>query len=175
LLRHRELTDDRPDRRRYVQHRPSRPRRIRFGARDGEELKRVGRCNTKSTGHRTPEQTLIAPSFRAGEPPGSGVVGGVLPQWERAFDLWQRVHPFALTNMAQHDANVAMFDTRYAHCVRRPVIAIDAGNAGGSAATEADRAWLSCLGTPPKPDVTCDLATGGRAANDVCGLLDENL
>jgi hypothetical protein len=136
-------------------------------AQDYDEVKRLGRCDAEQTGHRTPEQSLIARYFPAGGLPGSGVARDILEQGGYAFDLWQLAQLFALLNMAQHDANVAVFDTKYAYRFWRPVTAIRAGGTDGNAATDEDPGWLSYLATPPYPDFTCGLTIGSGAAAEV--------
>lgn len=136
-------------------------------ARDYDEVKRLGRCDAERTGHRSAEQSLIARYHPGGGLIGSAVLRDILAQGGYTFDLWQLAQVFALLNMAQHDANVAVFDTKYTYRFWRPVTAIRAGDTDGNAATERDSGWLSYLATPPYPDFTCGLTTGVGAGAEV--------
>jgi hypothetical protein len=138
-------------------------------ARDYEEVQRIGRCDAELTGNRTPDQTLIARYFPAGGGPGSAVARDIIEQngLDAAYDLWEYAQLFALLNIAQHDAIVTVFDTKYYYRFWRPVTAIRAGDTDGNPATAGDSAWLSYIATPPYPDFTCGLPIGAGASAEV--------
>ena len=138
-------------------------------ARDYDEVKRIGRCDAEQRGDRTPEQTLIARYFPAGGAPGSGVARDIVAQngLDAEYDLWELAQLHALLDIAQHDALVSVFDTKYFYKFWRPVTAIRAGDDDGNPTTAGDPDWLSFVATPPYPDYTCGLPTAAGASAEV--------
>ena len=132
--------------------------------RDYNEVKRVGDVDSETEGGRTPDQSEIA-RFWPGGGANINAVGRVIAQG-RNLDLWQHARLFALINLANSDANVTVFDTKYTYNFWRPVTAIRAGATDGNPFTVADATWLSYQNTPPYPDYTCGLtnATGSGLA-----------
>ena len=74
---------------------------------------------------------------------------------------------FALLNLAEADALILSWDTKYHYNFWRPVTAIQLADQDGNAATEADPNWLPLLTTPPYPDYTSGLSTVGGAAGEI--------
>ncbi len=132
--------------------------------RDYNEVKRVGDVDSETEGKRTPDQSEVA-RFWPGGGANMNAVGRVIAAG-RNLDLWQHARLFALINMANSDANVTVFDTKYTYNFWRPGTAIRAGATDGNPLTVADATWLSYQNTPPYPDYTCGLtnATGSGLA-----------
>lgn len=77
----------------------------------------------------------------------------------RRLDAWQHARLFALVNMAQADASIALFDAKYDEAFWRPITAIHA--------TE-DPAWTTYLSpTPPYPDYPSGLSSLVGSATEV--------
>jgi hypothetical protein len=88
------------------------------------------------------------------------------PQLDLDLDLWQQARLFALANMAESDAAIAVFDTKYTYRFWRPISAIrwqDDGNPG----TAPDAGWWSFMATPPYPDYPCGLTNASGAHTEV--------
>jgi hypothetical protein len=133
--------------------------------RDFDEVKRVGALDAEALGQRTPDQSAIARFWPGGGSNWNAVTRIIVSN--RGLDSWEHAQLFALLNIALSDANVAVFDTKYAYNFWRPVTAIRAANADGNPATTADIAWISYQNTPPYPDYTCGLTTGAGAGTEV--------
>lgn len=135
--------------------------------RDFREVKRVGRFDAEENHKRTPDQSEIARFW----PPASNfnAVGRTIVAG-RTLDTWELGRLFALINMAQMDAFIAVFDTKYAYNFWRPTTAIRAAATDGNPATAADPEWRSYLATPPYPDFPCGLTTGVGAATGTLQL-----
>ena len=87
------------------------------------------------------------------------------PQLDLDLDLWQQARLFALANIAESDAAIAVFNTKYTYTFWRPITAIrweDDGNPW----TASDPNWWSFMATPPYPDYPCGLtiASGAHTA-----------
>jgi hypothetical protein len=123
--------------------------------RDYNEVKRVGDVDSETEGNRTPDQSEIA-RFWPGGGANINAVARIIVA-ERNLNLWQHARLFALVNMANADAAVTVYDTKYTYNFWRPVTAIRAGDRDGNPFTAADATWLSYQNTPPYPDFTCGL------------------
>lgn len=132
--------------------------------RDFREVKRVGALNA-ATADRSDDQEANVNFW----PPASwNAIARVIANGV-GLDLWEHARLFALLNMAQSDAAVAVFDTKYYYNFWRPVTAIRQAADDGNPATLADATWLPYLSTntPPYPDYTCGLTTNAGAAAEV--------
>ena len=132
--------------------------------RDYKEVKRVGDVDSETEGNRTPDQSEIARFWPGGGANINAVARIITAQ--RNLDLWQHARLFALINMANADAAVTVYDTKYTYNFWRPVTAIRAGDTDDNPLTVADATWLSYQNTPPYPDFTCGLtnSTGSGLA-----------
>lgn len=74
---------------------------------------------------------------------------------------------FALLNIAQADAGIVAWDTKYAYNQLRPITAIRQADSDGTPQTVGDSDWQSLLPTPPFPDYISGHATFGAAAAGV--------
>jgi hypothetical protein len=70
-------------------------------------------------------------------------------------------------NLAEADAPILSWDSKYHFNFWRPVTAIQLADQDGNAATEADPNWLPLLATPPYPDYQSGLSTVGGAAAEI--------
>lgn len=84
----------------------------------------------------------------------------------KSMDSWERARLFALINMGQADAIIAVFDTKYFYRFWRPVTAIRWLD-DGDPRTVHDAGWDAFMGTPPYPDYTCGLTTAAGAGTEV--------
>jgi hypothetical protein len=81
--------------------------------------------------------------------------------------LSENARMFALVNLAEADAPILSWDSKYHFNFWRPVTAIQLADQDGNAATEADPNWLPLLSTPPYPDYQSGLSTVGGAAGEI--------
>src|SRR5205807_458306 len=65
--------------------------------------------------------------------------------------LVQNARLFALLNLTEADAAIAVWDTKYTYNFWRPVTAIRAADADGNPDTAADAGWTPFLVTPNHP------------------------
>jgi hypothetical protein len=86
------------------------------------------------------------------------------------FDISQNARLFALLNMAGHDANVSVFDTKYRYMFWRPIEAIHRANTAGNPLLTADPNWTPLLPTPPFPEYSSGHTTNAGASTGI--LLD---
>lgn len=127
------------------------------------EVKTMGASNAETLGNRSAVQSA---NVRFWPPASWNAIGRELVNGI-GNDLWQNARLFALLNIAQADAAIAVMDTKYTYNFWRPVTAIRAASTDGNPATAEDAAWLPYLVTPPYPDYTCGLTTNGGAASEV--------
>jgi hypothetical protein len=130
--------------------------------RDYEEVRRTGANNAEAMGQRSAAQSANVRFW----PPASwnGVARGLVAGM--GMDEWEHARLFALLNIAQSDAAVAVMDSKYTYNFWRPVTAIRALD-DTNPATVQDGAWLPYLTTPPYPDYPCGLTTNTGAASEV--------
>ncbi len=74
---------------------------------------------------------------------------------------------FAHLNLAQADAGIVAWQTKYTYNQLRPITAVRTADTDGNALTIADPNWQSFLPTPPFPDYISGHATFGAAAAQV--------
>jgi membrane-associated phospholipid phosphatase len=117
-----------------------------------DEVESVGAANSTT---RTAEQTQIARFWYGAA--GTFTAGGYWDQIAQEVavahgnSLVQNARLFALVNLAQADAMIAVWDAKYTYNFWRPVTAIRAADTDGNPATAADPAWTSFLVTPAHP------------------------
>ena len=117
-------------------------------AADYNEVKRLGALNSSE---RTPEETTLGRFFLA---PGVPQVAGGLRQLaiERGLSLKDNARLFAQIYVAQADATIAGWDSKYHYSFWRPITAIRAGETDGNPNTEADPTWTPLATTPNHPE-----------------------
>ena len=119
------------------------------------EVKYLGSASVRAAAPDS-DRSRIARFWPGGGANGNAVTRIVLA--DRPLDPWQSARLFALINIANVDASISVFDTKYAYNFWRPVTAIRWAN-DGNPFTQPDPAWLSYQPTPPYPDYTCGLTT----------------
>ena len=132
------------------QFRPNAPYAINSPeyAADYNEVKKLG-CT--ACPDRTPEQTEIGAFWK--ENP-SGLVNRLARALAMTEKLngWETARLQALIHMAQFDANIASFESKYFYHYWLPVTAIRAGDNDGNDNTQGDATWTPKFGPPPTPD-----------------------
>ena len=117
------------------------------------EIKELGAKESKT---RTPEQAVIAKFWadfsNTETPPGhwNSIAAGL--SRERKLTLAENARLFALLNMAEMDAGIAVWDAKYHYNFWRPVTAIPRAAEDGNDATAPDPKWLPLLPTPAHPE-----------------------
>ena len=118
---------------------------------DINEIREVG-ANDSTT--RTAEQTTIARFwFAVGPLTYNPIVRQVAVA--KHMDLLDCARLFALVSMAGFDAQVAVFDAKYAYNFWRPMTAIRNADQTGNSATPRDATWLPLGATPMHPEYPC--------------------
>lgn len=137
-------------------------------ARDFDEVRLLGR---RTSTVRTEEQGLIAVfwsdfSYTA-MPPGhwheiaAGIARGA------GTELAATARLMALLGLAQADAAIVCWETKYRFNLWRPVTAIQRADEDGNPETEADPTWEQLLGAPPFPSYTSGHSTFSKASSEV--------
>ncbi len=117
-------------------------------ANDYNEVKRLGALNSNE---RTPEETTLGRFFLA---PAIPQVAGALRQLaiERGLSLEDNARLFAQLYVAQADATIAGWDSKYHYGFWRPITAIRAGDTDGNPNTDPDPTWTPLATTPNHPE-----------------------
>jgi hypothetical protein len=136
------------------------------------EVKAIGR----RTSHvRTAEQTEIAYFWEDGAgtvtPPGHWHV--IAQCFARRFhnSLLENARLFALLAIAQADAAISAWDSKFVYDHFRPITAItEEAHLDGNPATALDPTWVSLLPTPPFPSYTSGHSTFSAASARILAL-----
>jgi hypothetical protein len=140
-------------------------------ARYAEELEEVRLLGAADSTHRTEEQTLIAHFWEDGPgtftPPGHWNVIAQNVSLGHGLTLVQNARLFALLNIAQADASILCWETKYQFDLWRPVTAIRKADTDGNPATTQDPDWMPLLVTPPFPEYTSGHSTFSGAAGAI--------
>ena len=130
---------------------------------DYNEVKKLG-CT--ACPDRTPEQAQIGLFWK--ENP-SGLMNRLARSLATTENLngWETARLQALIHMAQFDANIASFESKYYYNYWLPVTAIRAGDADGNSATQGDATWTPTLAPPPTPD---HVSTPASALSSSCEI-----
>lgn len=116
---------------------------------------------------RTADETEIARFWEENSPLGWNRIARTVAA-SRGFDGWELARLFALLQLAEADAYLASFETKYHYAFWRPYSAIRLADVDGNAATVADPTWLPLDPvTPPVPDYNSAHAAAGGAARAV--------
>ena len=115
---------------------------------DFNEVKSLGEANSAT---RTADQTQIA-RFWLENTPMSWQRIAMTVSSARRLNGWDQMHLYALLQVAEADAYVASFDSKYFYSFWRPITAIRAAATDGNPDTTADLAWTSLEPAPPIPD-----------------------
>jgi hypothetical protein len=136
-------------------------------ARNYNEVKRTGNALVRGAAPDS-EASDIARFWPGGGANWNRVLREILaapannPQLDLDLDLWQQARLFALANIAESDAAIAVFDTKYTYAFWRPITAIR-WQYDGNLLTASDPNWWSFLATPPYPDYPCGLTNASGA------------
>ena len=147
------------------QFRPSAPYAINSPeyTADYNEVKKLG-CT--ACPDRTPEQTEIGAFWK--ENP-SGLVNRLARALavKEKLNGWETARLQALIHMAQFDANIASFESKYFYHYWLPVTAIRAGDNDGNDNTQGDATWTPKFGPPPTPDHVSTPASALSSSGEV--------
>lgn len=129
------------------------------------EVKAIG---GKVTAVRTDEQSQIAVfwsdfSYTA-MPPGHWHEIAATIARDRQLTLPETARLFALISVAQADAAILCWETKYRYNLWRPITAIQRGSEDGNDATEQDETWSHFLNSPPFPAYTSGHSTFSKAS-----------
>ena len=127
------------------------------------EVKYVGSAAVRSAVPDS-DRSRIARFWPNGGANGNAVARTIVAG--RNLDRWQQARLFGLLNIANVDATISVFDTKYTYNFWRPITAIRWAS-DGNPFTESDPNWLSYLPTPPYPDYTCGLTITVGSSNEV--------
>jgi len=117
--------------------------------------------------NRTADESEIALFWRENSPLGWNRIARTVAL-TRGYDGWELARLFALLQIAEMDAYIASFDTKYYYDFWRPVTAIRLADIDGNDATIADPAWTPFHPvTPPIPDYNSGHSAAGGAARAV--------
>lgn len=115
---------------------------------DFKEVKSLGDANSTV---RTADQTQIARFWLENTPMSWQRIATKLAA-DRRLNGWDQMRLYAVLQVAQADAYVASFDSKYHYAFWRPITAIRAAAGDGNPDTAADAAWTSLEPAPPIPD-----------------------
>ena len=132
------------------------------------EVKMLGR---KTNTTRTAEQSQIVVfwsdfSYTA-MPPGHWHEIAATIAENRGNTLEENARLFALLSLAQADAAIVCWETKYRYNFWRPITAIQRADEDGNPATEKDAAWDHFLAAPPFPAYTSGHSTFSKASATV--------
>ncbi len=132
------------------------------------EVKALG---SKTSTVRTAEQSQIAVfwsdfSYTA-MPPGHWHEIAATIARDRGLALAETARLFALISVAQADAAIVCWETKYRYNLWRPITAIQRGSEDGNDATEADTGWNHYLNSPPFPAYTSGHSTFSKSSATV--------
>ncbi|HJV96866.1 MAG TPA: vanadium-dependent haloperoxidase, partial [Albitalea sp.] len=115
---------------------------------DFNEVKTLGDANSTT---RTPDQTQIARFWLENTPMSWQRIAMKLAA-SRRLNGWDQMRLYAVLQVAEADAYVASFDSKYLYRFWRPITAIRGAADDGNPDTAADTAWTSLEPAPPIPD-----------------------
>jgi hypothetical protein len=132
------------------------------------EVKAIG---GKTSAVRTAEQSQIAVfwsdfSYTAMPPGHWHEIAATIAQ-NRTNTLEDNARMFALISIAQADAAIVCWETKYRYNLWRPITAIQRADEDGNPATDQDGAWDHFLVSPPFPAYTSGHSTFSRASAQV--------
>jgi hypothetical protein len=136
------------------------------------EVKLLGASHSAA---RTPDQTQIATFWD--DPPGttaapSGKWNQIAQVLAEQFHntLAENARMLALLNLAQADAGIVCWDTKYTFDLWRPETAIHLADTDGNPDTRADPDWKPFLTTPPFPEYVAGHSVFGGAGAETLAL-----
>lgn len=133
-------------------------------AADFNEVKTRGAAQGSS---RTADESAIALFWRENSPLGWNRIARTVAL-SRSYDGWELARLFAQLQLAEADAYIAAFETKYHYNFWRPITAIRNAAVDGNDATVADPAWAPFHPvTPPIPDYNSAHSAAGGAGRAV--------
>jgi hypothetical protein len=137
-------------------------------AADLNEVKLLGGHDSTA---RTAEQSQIAVfwsdfSYTA-TPPGHWHEIAAAIARERGLPVAETARLLALLSIAQADAAIVTWESKYRHNLWRPVTAIQRADEDGNPETAADPTWMHFLSAPPFPEYTSGHSTFSKASAQV--------
>jgi membrane-associated phospholipid phosphatase len=139
------------------------------------EVKSVGKVDSTA---RTADQTQIALFWADGggtaTPPGHWdlIARGIAIS--QNLSLIQNARLFALLGIAEADAGIAAWDSKYYYNLWRPITGIREADVDGNPDTAPDTTWTPLIATPPFPSYISGHSTFSAAAARVLGLFFGN-
>jgi hypothetical protein len=137
-------------------------------AEDFNEVKVLG---AKDSTVRTAEQSQIAEFWSdfsyTSMPPGHWHEIAAAIAQDRQLDLGETARLFALISLAQADAAIVCWETKYRYNLWRPITAIQGADDDNNPATTADPAWNQFLNSPPFPSYTSGHSTFSKASAEI--------
>ena len=115
---------------------------------DFNEVKSLGQADSTT---RTADQTQVA-RFWLENTPASWQRIAMKMAADKRLNGWDQMHLYAQLQVAQADAYVASFDSKYFYNFWRPITAIRAAATDGNPDTSPDATWTSLEPAPPIPD-----------------------
>lgn len=135
---------------------------------DFNEVKALGEARSTT---RTADQTQIARFWLENTPLSWQRIAMQLAA-DKRLDGWDQMRLYAVLQVAEADAYVASFDSKYFYRFWRPITAIRAAAADGNPDTSPDLAWTPLEPTPPLPDhASGHAAAAGAGAAVLASLL----
>lgn len=132
------------------------------------EVKTIG---SRTSSVRTPEQGQIAVFWSdfsyTSMPPGHWHLIAASIARDRGNTLVENARMFALMSLAQADAAIVCWETKFRHNLWRPVTAIQRADEDGNPLTDADPAWEQLLPSPPFPAYSSGHSTFSKASAQV--------
>jgi membrane-associated phospholipid phosphatase len=140
------------------------------------QVKELGAANSTT---RTADQTEIAKFWADGAgtftPPGHWNQIAQDVARDNFNSLVDNARLFAALNVAQADAAISCWDTKYTYNFWRPITAIRQADTDTNAGTTADTSWTSLLATPNFPSYTSGHSTfSGAGAAILTSLYGDN-
>jgi hypothetical protein len=134
---------------------------------DYNEIKTMG---TVTGSNRTPDQTNLGIFWLENIPASWNRIARTLIV-QQGLDGWKAAYLLSILNMAEADANIAIFEAKYSYNYWRPITAVRLGDLDGNPDTQGDAEW-NILGkvTPPVPDYPSNHAADGGAAAELLKL-----
>jgi PAP2 superfamily len=131
---------------------------------DFNEVKSLG---SKTSATRTADQTQIGLFWLNSAPLSFNRIARALVV-KKSLGTLQAARLLALVAMAEADANIACFDSKFYYNFWRPITAIALADADGNDNTSGDATWnVLAPPTPPVPDHPSNHATDGGAGAEV--------
>ena len=129
-------------------------------AADLNESQLMGRSSSAA---RTGDQTLLSIFWNGNT---AGFWNRTALQMAERYDLslLEKAHLLALMNLAEADAVLCCWESKYTHVLWRPITAIPFADFDGNAATTGDSTWTPLLITPTHPEYP----SGHSSASGAC-------